>query len=63
MSSELYLAVLRETLSSVFFTALSSKGSTGTSEGHNLGSEAPVEPLDESDVKNTELNVSRKTAK
>ena len=34
-----------------------------TSEGHNLGSEAPVEPLDESDVKNTELNVSRKTAK
>lgn len=34
-----------------------------TSEGHNLGSEAPVEPLDESDVKNTELNVSRQTAK
>ncbi|WP_293820799.1 F0F1 ATP synthase subunit alpha [uncultured Corynebacterium sp.] len=34
-----------------------------TSEGHNLGSEAPVEPLDESDVKSTELNVSRKTAK
>ncbi|OUJ22484.1 F0F1 ATP synthase subunit alpha [Corynebacterium sp. LaCa117] len=34
-----------------------------TSEGHNLGSEAPVEPLDENDVKNTELNVSRKTAK
>ena len=34
-----------------------------TSEGHNLGSEAPVEPLDGSDVKNTELNVSRKTAK
>lgn len=34
-----------------------------TSEGHNLGSEALVEPLDESDVKNTELNVSRKTAK
>lgn len=34
-----------------------------TSEGHNLGSEAPVEPLDESDVKNTELNVSRKAAK
>lgn len=34
-----------------------------TSEGHNLGSEAPVEALDESDVKNTELNVSRKTAK
>ena len=34
-----------------------------TSEDHNLGSEAPVEPLDESDVKNTELNVSRKTAK
>ena len=34
-----------------------------TSEGRNLGSEAPVEPLDESDVKNTELNVSRKTAK
>ncbi|WP_225747388.1 F0F1 ATP synthase subunit alpha [Corynebacterium sp. Marseille-P4611] len=34
-----------------------------TSEGHNLGSEAPEEPLDESDVKNTELNVSRKTAK
>ena len=34
-----------------------------TSEGHNLGSEEPVEPLDESDVKNTELNVSRKTAK
>ena len=34
-----------------------------TSEGNNLGSEAPVEPLDESDVKNTELNVSRKTAK
>lgn len=34
-----------------------------TSEGHNLGSEAPVEPLDESNVKNTELNVSRKTAK
>ncbi|WP_408934807.1 F0F1 ATP synthase subunit alpha [Corynebacterium marquesiae] len=34
-----------------------------TSEGHNLGSEAPVDPLDESDVKNTELNVSRKTAK
>ena len=34
-----------------------------TSEGHKLGSEAPVEPLDESDVKNTELNVSRKTAK
>ena len=34
-----------------------------TSEGHNLGSEAPLEPLDESDVKNTELNVSRKTAK
>ncbi|MDV2415590.1 F0F1 ATP synthase subunit alpha [Corynebacterium kefirresidentii] len=34
-----------------------------TSEGHNLGSEAPVEPLDESDVKNTEFNVSRKTAK
>lgn len=34
-----------------------------TSEGHNLCSEAPVEPLDESDVKNTELNVSRKTAK
>ena len=34
-----------------------------TSEGHNLGSEAPVEPLDDSDVKNTELNVSRKTAK
>ena len=34
-----------------------------TSEGHNLGSAAPVEPLDESDVKNTELNVSRKTAK
>ena len=34
-----------------------------TSEGRNLGSEAAVEPLDESDVKNTELNVSRKTAK
>ena len=34
-----------------------------TSEDHNLGSEAPEEPLDESDVKNTELNVSRKTAK
>ena len=34
-----------------------------TSDGHNLGSEAPVEPVDESDVKNTELNVSRKTAK
>ncbi len=34
-----------------------------TSEGRNLGSEAPLEPLDESDVKNTELNVSRKTAK
>ena len=34
-----------------------------TSDGRNLGSEAAVEPLDESDVKNTELNVSRKTAK
>ncbi|MDK4259814.1 F0F1 ATP synthase subunit alpha [Corynebacterium accolens] len=34
-----------------------------TSEGHNLGTEEPVDPLDENDVKSTELNVSRKTAK
>lgn len=34
-----------------------------TSEGHNLGTEEPVDPLDEDDVKSTELNVSRKTAK
>ncbi len=33
-----------------------------TSEGHNIGSEAPVEPLDAAEVKKTELNVSRKTA-
>lgn len=34
-----------------------------TSEGQNLGTEEPVAPLDENDVKSTELNVSRKTAK
>ena len=34
-----------------------------TSEGTNLGTEEPVDPLDENDVKSTELNVSRKTAK
>lgn len=34
-----------------------------TSEGNNLGTEEPVDPLDENDVKSTELNVSRKTAK
>lgn len=34
-----------------------------TSEGHNLGTEEPVDPLDENDVESTELNVSRKTAK
>ena len=34
-----------------------------TTEGHNLGSEAPVDPLAAEDVKKTELNVSRKTAK
>ena len=34
-----------------------------TSEGQNLGTEEPVDPLDENDVKSTELNVSRKTAK
>ncbi|HAT1251190.1 F0F1 ATP synthase subunit alpha [Corynebacterium striatum] len=33
-----------------------------TSEGHNIGSETPVEPLDAAEVKKTELNVSRKTA-
>ncbi|WP_448855057.1 F0F1 ATP synthase subunit alpha [Corynebacterium camporealensis] len=33
-----------------------------TSEGNNIGSEAPAEPLDESEVQKTELNVSRKTA-
>ncbi|MFH0411835.1 F0F1 ATP synthase subunit alpha [Corynebacterium sp. L4756] len=34
-----------------------------TTEGHNLGTEAPVDPLDEGEVKKTELTVSRKTAK
>lgn len=34
-----------------------------TTEGHNLGTEAPVEPLAEAEHKKTELNVSRKTAK
>ena len=34
-----------------------------TSEGHNLGSEAPVDPLSADEVKKTELNVSRKAAK
>ena len=34
-----------------------------TTEGHNLGSEAPVEPLDADEVKKTELNVSRKASK
>ncbi|QPK80003.1 F0F1 ATP synthase subunit alpha [Corynebacterium lizhenjunii] len=34
-----------------------------TSEGHNIGSEAPVEALAESEHNKTELSVSRKTAK
>lgn len=34
-----------------------------TTEGHNLGTEAPVEPMAEGDVKKTELSVSRKAAK
>ncbi|MEX3514346.1 MULTISPECIES: F0F1 ATP synthase subunit alpha [unclassified Corynebacterium] len=34
-----------------------------TTEGHNLGSEAEVEPLDADEVKKTELNVSRKASK
>ena len=34
-----------------------------TTEGHNLGSEDPVEPLDADEVKKTELNVSRKASK
>ncbi len=48
--------VTRE-LASIYFTP-----SFRTSEGHNIGSEAPVEPLDAAEVKKTELNVSRKTA-
>ena len=34
-----------------------------TTEGHNLGTEAPVDPLEEKEVQKTELTVSRKTAK
>ena len=34
-----------------------------TTEGHNLGTEAPVDPLAADDMNKTELNVSRKTAK
>ncbi|APT92762.1 ATP synthase F0F1 subunit alpha [Corynebacterium phocae] len=34
-----------------------------TTEGHHLGSEAPVDPLAEKDVNKTQLSVSRKTAK
>ena len=34
-----------------------------TSEGHNLGTEAPVDPLDEGEVKKTEVTVSRKSSK
>ncbi|OFS21162.1 F0F1 ATP synthase subunit alpha [Corynebacterium sp. HMSC04H06] len=34
-----------------------------TTEGHNLGSEAPVESLGADEVKKTELNVSRKASK
>ncbi|HCT9179996.1 F0F1 ATP synthase subunit alpha [Corynebacterium guaraldiae] len=34
-----------------------------TTEGNNLGTEAPVDPLAADDVNKTELNVSRKTAK
>ena len=34
-----------------------------TTEGHNLGTEAPVDPLEEKEVKKTEVTVSRKTAK
>ena len=33
-----------------------------TTEGHNLGTEAPVDPLEEKEVKKTEVTVSRKTA-
>ncbi|EFG80680.1 ATP synthase F1, alpha subunit [Corynebacterium ammoniagenes DSM 20306] len=34
-----------------------------TTEGHNLGTEAPVDPLDEDEVKKTEVTVSRKSTK
>ena len=34
-----------------------------TTEGNNLGTEAPVDPLEEKEVQKTELTVSRKTAK
>ena len=34
-----------------------------TTEGHNLGTEAPVDPLAEEEVKKTEVTVSRKSAK
>ena len=34
-----------------------------TSEGHNLGTEAPVDPLDAEEINKSELSVSRKTAK
>lgn len=34
-----------------------------TTEGHNLGTEAPVDPLDEGEVKKTEVTVSRKSTK
>lgn len=34
-----------------------------TSEGHNLGTEAPVDPLSEEELKKTEVTVSRKSAK
>ena len=34
-----------------------------TTEGYNLGSEAPVDPLDEGEVKKTEVTVSRKSSK
>ncbi|HCJ69064.1 F0F1 ATP synthase subunit alpha [Corynebacterium casei] len=34
-----------------------------TTEGNNLGTEAPVDPLEEKEVKKTEVTVSRKTAK
>ncbi|MGO3077666.1 F0F1 ATP synthase subunit alpha [Corynebacterium casei] len=33
-----------------------------TTEGHNIGTEAPVDPLNADEVKKTELSVSRKTA-
>jgi len=34
-----------------------------TTEGHNLGTEASVDPLDEDEVKKTEVTVSRKSTK